>query len=160
MNSNPVRIFDYLLKDAIIPELQATCSADAISELVARAAPYLNLKPQVADAIQHEILAREKEDHFALGQGFALPHVKHAALSRVSIVFGRSKAGIPFSALDGRPVRVFLLLLSPLPSPPEYPVLFGRLLTMLGNRHARSLIQSAKTRDQILPAFADAERGV
>lgn len=153
-----IRIAGFQLKLVVVPELQATCSADAITELVTVAADTLNLHPSVGDAIKHEILAHEKDRLFALGQGFAVPYVKHAALTRIAIVFGHSGAGIPYSALDGRPIRSFLLLLSPLPSPPEYHVFFGRLLTMLGNRRVRSCFQFVKTREQILDAFVEAER--
>ncbi len=158
MNSTKIRIAGFQLKIAVIPELQATCSSDAITEMVAVAAASLNLHPSVGDAIKHEILDHQKDRLFAIGQGFAVPYVKHACLPTTAIVFGRSKTGLPFSALDGRPIRNFLLLLSPSPSPPEYQVLFGRLLTMLGNRRVRSFFQFVKTREQILHAFLEAER--
>lgn len=82
-----------------------------------------------------------------------MPNVKHAAVSNISIVLARSKAGIPFSRLDGWPIRIFLNFLSPMPSPPEYLELFVRMLTMFVNRRIRKDFQIVKTREQILHAL-------
>jgi PTS system nitrogen regulatory IIA component len=59
------------------------------------------------------LLEREKIGSTALGQGFAIPHARVAALSRPIAAFVRTEMPIPFDAPDGKPVSDLLVLLVP-----------------------------------------------
>ena len=59
------------------------------------------------------ILEREKLGSTGIGDGVAIPHGKMKGLSRILCAFGRSKKGIDFDAVDGKPVHIFFLLLAP-----------------------------------------------
>ena len=78
-----------------------------------------------------------------MGDGVALPHVKMADLKEQLIVFGRSKAGIPFAAADGRPVQLFFLLVAP----PEQATLHLRTLASLSR-----MLRDKELRQQLLAA--------
>src|SRR4030042_1753122 len=55
---------------------------------------------------------REKLGSTGIGDGVAIPHGKIPGLEELVVAFGRSKEGIPFDAVDGKPVNLFFLLLS------------------------------------------------
>ncbi len=63
----------------------------------------------ILDALQ----AREVLGSTGLGKGFALPHARLDALSKFFALFVRLARPIDFAAIDGRPVDLVILLLTP-----------------------------------------------
>ncbi|HXN54964.1 MAG TPA: PTS sugar transporter subunit IIA, partial [Myxococcales bacterium] len=59
------------------------------------------------------LLEREKLGSTGIGEGVAIPHGKLAGVPSVIAAFGRSRAGIDFAAVDGKPARLFFLLFAP-----------------------------------------------
>ncbi len=149
------RLAEFLVQDAVIPELNADRSNHAIRELVTALGSVLRLGSDAIDAITQEILKNELQGTTALGSGFALPHLKHSAVPRVVIGVGRSKQGLPFGALDHNPVQLFALTLSPMPSPPEYTDALAGLLGRFHDRPARNCLLRATTRDDMIAVLLD-----
>ena len=56
---------------------------------------------------------REKLGSTGIGDGLAIPHGKISTLDEIVVAFGRSKEGVDFDSLDGKPVHIFFLLLAP-----------------------------------------------
>ena len=50
----------------------------------------------------------------------AIPHTKHASVERLIGTVALSKAGVAFDSLDGEPVHVFVLLISPQDRPGDH----------------------------------------
>ncbi|HZI33276.1 MAG TPA: PTS sugar transporter subunit IIA, partial [Candidatus Binatia bacterium] len=48
-----------------------------------------------------------------IGFGIAMPHASTVLVSEVVGALGRSRRGVQFDALDGRPVRLVMLFLVP-----------------------------------------------
>ncbi|HEV7519284.1 MAG TPA: PTS sugar transporter subunit IIA [Thermoanaerobaculia bacterium] len=63
---------------------------------------------------------REQLGSTAVGAGVAIPHCKLAGLARGIVALGVTAAGVDFAAVDGRPVRLFFLVVSPVGSPGEH----------------------------------------
>src|SRR5688500_12896984 len=91
--------------------LEARDQEEVFRELIA-------LVPDIDDGARAglllSLLGRERLGSTGLGHGIALPHTRYAVpgLSRSLIVFGRNRDGVPYSAPDGAPVKLFFLLLS------------------------------------------------
>ena len=66
------------------------------------------------------ILKRELLGSTGIGRGVAIPHTKHNSVDRLIGTVALSKAGIPFDSLDGEPVFVFFLLISPQDRPGDH----------------------------------------
>jgi PTS system nitrogen regulatory IIA component len=60
---------------------------------------------------------RESLGSTGIGHGIAVPHCRMAGLSRVVLAIGICRQAIAFDALDGAPVRMFFLVISPEESP-------------------------------------------
>ena len=67
----------------------------------------------VRDQLLAAVLERESRMSTGIGQGIAIPHGKTDQVSAMEIGFGISPAPIDFEALDGDPVDVFFVLVSP-----------------------------------------------
>lgn len=103
---------NFLIRDAIVPVLQATTKEGAIRELVAtlQAAGYF--RATEVDAVVKEILRREGLGSTGIGRGVAIPHSRFEGLPRLIGTLGLSKAGIPFDSIDGQDVHMVFLLVS------------------------------------------------
>ncbi len=66
------------------------------------------------EGIVAAILKREQLGSTAVGNGVAIPHAKHEAVSHVVGNTGWSRQGIDFDSLDGQKVHLLVLLVSPL----------------------------------------------
>jgi len=63
--------------------------------------------------IMSALIKREKVGSTGIGKGVAVPHTKHKSITEITGAFARSQKGVEFDALDGEPVYLFFLLLSP-----------------------------------------------
>jgi len=72
---------------------------------------------QVTGVAETEILERVREREAlgstGFGRGAAIPHARIAGLKQVTAVVARLVQGVDYGALDGEPVDVAVLLLSP-----------------------------------------------
>lgn len=106
-----MKVTDFLHPEDVIPELSASSKDEALAELAGRLA-------QSQDGLDRgELLRvlqeREKLGSTGIGDGIAIPHGKLKQAKRLLMVFGRSRRGIDFESLDGRPVHLFFLLVAP-----------------------------------------------
>ena len=91
--------------------LKARNKRDALAEL---AGVFAKGKIRVdPEAMLHVLLEREKLGSTGIGDGIAIPHGKIAGLDEMVVAFGRSREGIDFEAMDGKPVHLFFLLMAP-----------------------------------------------
>ena len=65
------------------------------------------------EAILAALLAREKVLSTGVGHGIAIPHAISEAVSSPMVLLGISPGGVDYRSMDGAPVHVFFVLLSP-----------------------------------------------
>jgi mannitol/fructose-specific phosphotransferase system IIA component (Ntr-type) len=112
-----MRMSDFVVREAIIPDLKATTKEGVIREMVngLRSAGYF--KNGEPEDIVKAIIKREQLGSTGIGHHVAIPHTKHACVDRLIGVVAVSKAGVAFDSLDGEPVNVFVMLISPQDQP-------------------------------------------
>ncbi len=66
-----------------------------------------------AQRLQEVLVEREKLGSTGIGDGVAIPHGKVPGLPSLVASFGRSKAGVDFKAIDGKPSFLFFALFAP-----------------------------------------------
>jgi len=104
--------------ELILPDLAAGDRAGVLRALAgAVAADGLGVDPATLYA---RLAEREELGSTAVGAGVAIPHCKLPGLAREVVAVAVSPRGIDFGAADGRPVRVFFLVVSPPGSPAEH----------------------------------------
>jgi PTS system nitrogen regulatory IIA component len=105
-----VRIADILRPDCVIADLSGGTVASLLAELARPVAAAAGLE---APALAAALLAREKLGSTGIGEGVAVPHCKVPRLAALTASLGRSRAGVDFRALDGKPTHVFVALFAP-----------------------------------------------
>jgi PTS system nitrogen regulatory IIA component len=109
-----MRLFDFLIAGATIADLKARDKESVIAEMLDSMVKHKAIKKQNHKRILTKILEREKEGSTGIGKGLAIPHLKQTKyVSRMVGVFGRSREGIDYDAIDGAPCRLFFLILTP-----------------------------------------------
>jgi mannitol/fructose-specific phosphotransferase system IIA component (Ntr-type) len=111
---------DFVVREAIVPDLKATTKEAVIREMVEslRTAGYF--KGGEPEDIVKAILKRELLGSTGIGRGVAIPHTKHNSVDRLIGTVALSKPGVSFESLDGEPVHVFVLLISPQDRPGDH----------------------------------------
>ena len=108
-----MKIEDILSEDLVLADLQARMKPEVLVELAdALTTRHQELgldKARLVGALED----RERLNSTALGDGVAIPHGKLPGLRRVLAAFGRSRAGVDFQSLDGKPTHLFFLLVAP-----------------------------------------------
>ncbi len=106
------KIFVRFLKPELyLPGLRAESKSELIDELLAG---LRKQKPEVDCAcILDLLLARERLGTTGLGKGLAIPHVRTALVTALTVVIGKSVEGVPYDARDGKNAHIFFLVLGP-----------------------------------------------
>ena len=104
------KLADILGRQHVVPGLNAGDKASLLAELARRAA--LALKRDDAP-VRQALEAREGLGSTGVGQGVAIPHARIEGLTQAFGMFARMEPPIDFGAIDGRPVDLVFLLLTP-----------------------------------------------
>lgn len=103
------------------------------------------------------LLEREKLGCTGLGNGLAIPHCKLAELDGVLVAIGIAHSGVDFNALDGRPVRLILLVLSPAESPAGHLQALARISRLVKTPGVTEAILSAGSADEVSRILKETE---
>ncbi|EZP77390.1 PTS system fructose subfamily transporter subunit IIC [Parageobacillus genomosp. 1] len=150
-----MKITDLLTKETIILHLKAKTKKEVIDELVAK----LQEAGVLADAraFKEAIWAREAQSTTGVGDGIAIPHAKTTTVKRPAVAFGRSKAGIDYDALDGKPSHLFFMIAAPEGANNTHLEALARLSSMLMDASFRAQIESASDEEEVLRLIAEKE---
>ncbi len=132
-----MKINGLLQPEDIIADLAAETKDQALLELAAKLE---ERRPGLLRAEVYRVLQeRERLGSTGIGDGVAIPHGKLKLADDLALIFGRSRKGVEFDALDGRKVHILFLLIAPEEA-------FGIHLKMLG-RISRILKDPAVRKD-------------
>lgn len=104
------------------------------------------------------LLERETMGSTGIGDGIAIPHCKSPLLDTPVLLFGRSDKGVDFSAVDGRPVHLFFLLVVPELAAGLHLKLLARLSRLLKESSVRGRLMTASTSEEIASIIAEQDR--
>ena len=153
-----MRIADFVVRDAILPDLKGTNKEGVIREMVESLRTAGNFKSGDPEEVVKAILKRELLGSTGIGRGVAIPHTKHPTVDRLVGTVALSKAGVGFESLDGEPVHVFIMLVSPQDRPGDHlRALENVSRTLRDDGFVRSLRQ-ATTQEAIWEVLQDADQ--
>jgi PTS system nitrogen regulatory IIA component len=66
------------------------------------------------------VLQREREGSTGIGAGIAIPHGRHASITRVTGLFVKLAQPLDYDSLDGQPVDLVCLLIAPQAAGSDY----------------------------------------
>jgi fructose-specific phosphotransferase system IIA component len=130
-------------KEGVIRELMETLSAGgAVADLPA--------------AIQ-SVLDRERTRTTGIGSGLAIPHGKTSAVRDLVMAMGRTAVPIDFESIDGKPVTLVILLLSPLDKTGPHIQALARISRMFSADAFRNKLNAAPTAAEVYRLIGEQE---
>src|SRR5687768_2106098 len=152
-----MKLREFIVTEAITPELKAPDRDGAIRELVEALARGGALPADSVDEVVAALIKREQNGSTGFGKGVAVPHVKHAKVKQMSGTIGRSSGGIDFAALDHQPVYSVFLLLSPDDAPQQHLHAMNIVFSNLQKDTFRRFLRQAATREAIIELLDEAD---
>jgi PTS system nitrogen regulatory IIA component len=110
-----------------------------------------------ARLIASTLSEREKLGSTGFGGGVAIPHGKVEGLERVFGYFARLTSPIEFHAVDGLPVDLVFLILSPVDAGVDHLKALASVSRVLRDRNTVAKLRGARSRDAIYALLAGVE---
>ena len=149
-----MQLSDFLDFDAIKTGLPAGNKRSLLQQLANLAGQRLGVD---SAPILASLMEREQLGSTGFGQGVAIPHGKIEGLGRIYCLFARLAEPVGYKAIDGRPVDLVFLLLSP----PEAGAEHLKALAAISRlpRHAPTLdkMRGARSRDALAAVLMAAD---
>ena len=112
-----MRLADFINVSATQAEMKAAERNSSLRELVEALVKAGEIKEEDVNSIYNSLRRREDLGSTGIGKGVAVPHAKTDKVEKLVGMLGRSARGVEFAALDGEPVHIFFLILSPAKEP-------------------------------------------
>ncbi|HEX8655739.1 MAG TPA: PTS sugar transporter subunit IIA [Allosphingosinicella sp.] len=142
---------ELIAADAVDAGLQVANKKALFHALAAAAARRTGLP---AKAIASALAEREKTGSTGFGGGVAIPHSKIEGLDGVFGYFARLATPIDYQAVDGMPVDMVVLLLSPPDAGADHLKALAGVSRMLRDRQAVAKLRGARSKDAIYALIA------
>lgn len=152
-----MKLTDHLPKALIKVPLQATDKTQAITQLVDLVAEHGYTEKR--DLLLQAVLEREAQRTTGIGRGFAIPHAKCDAVQKIVIAFGRPAEPINFAAIDGQPVSLIALLVSPINATSTHIGALTSLSRLVSNGRALQGLLSAANADEVYEIISSNDQG-
>ncbi|MDO9230513.1 MAG: PTS sugar transporter subunit IIA [Syntrophales bacterium] len=148
-----MKITEMLKREFVLEHLKAANKRDALAELAGVFAQgRINVD---SEAMLHVLLERERLGSTGIGDGIAIPHGKLPGLEEMVVSFGRSREGIAFEAMDGKPVHLFFLLMAPENSAGQHLKALAKISRMLKDANFRKNLLEAKMHEDLFRIIAE-----
>jgi len=152
-----MKLSDFMIAEAIVPQLQSHLRDETIAELVQALAQTGKVKKKYVEEIIEKLIERENQGSTGIGKGIAVPHIKHPSVTEIIGTVGCSDEGIDFNSLDKAPVYSVLLLLSPPNNPDRHLEAMESLFAHLQRERFRKFLRQSQTREAIMDLIVEAD---
>jgi PTS system nitrogen regulatory IIA component len=148
-----MKITDILVREASILDLKATTKDELLSEM----ASALAAAEPTLEAGQLLTVLREREalQSTGIGEGVAIPHGKLDGLDRLVAAFARSKGGVDFDSIDGKPTQLLFLLVVPEQSGGQHLKALARISRFFRDASFREKLLGATELEEIFRAIEE-----
>jgi PTS system nitrogen regulatory IIA component len=149
-----MQLADFLDCDAIKTALPGGNKRSLMKQLADLAAQRLGLDPA---AVLADLNEREHLGSTGFGQGVAIPHAKTDGLSQIYGLFVRLSEPVEYKAIDGRPVDLVFLLLSPPDAGAEHLKALASISRVTRDIATLERLRGARSRDALAAVLMGAD---
>ena len=149
-----MHLADFLDTDAIKTALPGGNKRSLMKQLAELAAQRLGLD---SGSILAGLNEREQLGSTGFGQGVAIPHAKVEGLDRIYGLFARLGEPVDYKAIDGRPVDLMFLLLSPPDAGAEHLKALAAISRVTRDAATLERLRGARSRDALAALLMGAD---
>jgi mannitol/fructose-specific phosphotransferase system IIA component (Ntr-type) len=150
MREGRMKLSDFVVTEAIILDLQATSKEEAIREIVRSLNDAGKIPHSDVEGVSRAILNREELGSTGIGQGVAVPHTRFDGLPNIVVTVAISRRGVDFSALDGEPVDIMFLLISPPGMPGPHLRVLEMISRLLKKESVVNFLRQSQSQQQVV----------
>lgn len=152
-----MKLLDHLSVDCIKVPLAATGKQAAIEELVELLAAAGRVKS--GSTLKDAVWTREMTRTTGIGNGLAIPHGKCSGVESLAIAMGKPAAPMEFASIDGKPVRLIILLASPPDKTSDHIQALASISKLMSMEEFRQRIYAAGSAAEVYDLFKAQEGG-
>jgi mannitol/fructose-specific phosphotransferase system IIA component (Ntr-type) len=152
-----MKFSDFVSTQSICAELNSQDKPTVISELVDCLVKAGEINENDRDDIVKAIMKREDLGSTGIGRGIAVPHTKHASVSKLVGTVGVSVDGVDFESLDGERVQLFFLLVSPPDRPGDHLRALENISRQLRDETFCRFLKQSKNAEDIVQLLEEAD---
>ncbi len=149
-----MQLGDFLDFDAITSRLSGGNKKSLLQQLANLAAQQLGITPA---EILATVTEREALGSTGFGQGVAIPHGKIEGLTRIYCLFARLSEPLDYKAIDGKPVDLVFLLLSPPDAGAEHLKALAAISRVTRHLPTLDKMRGARSRDALAAVLMGAD---
>lgn len=101
------------------------------------------------DDVLQSVLSRENTRSTGIGSGIAIPHGKCKGVNDLVMAMGISRQGIDFQSIDGKPVHIAILLVSPTDRTGPHIQALARISRLMLDEEFRNKLQNAVSAQEL-----------
>ncbi|USN98711.1 MAG: PTS sugar transporter subunit IIA [Phycisphaeraceae bacterium] len=152
-----MNLLDLISPECIRAPLEATDKRGVIDELVD--VLVAAGKVEDGDSLKNAVWTREQTRTTGIGHGLAIPHGKCPGLSGLAMAIGKPVEPLDFQAIDDRPVRLIVLLVSPPDRTSDHIQALARVSRLMTSESFRESVYEAESADEIYDLIKAQEQG-
>jgi fructose-specific phosphotransferase system IIA component len=101
------------------------------------------------DVALEAVLARERTRSTGTGAGIAIPHGKCKAVKELVMAIGIAREPIEFESVDGKPVTILILLVSPADQTGPHIQALARISRLMLDKEFKQKLEKATSADEV-----------
>ena len=109
------------------------------------------------DTAMDAVLKREKTRSTGIGSGIAIPHGKCDAVKELAMAIGLAKDTIDFQSVDGKPVKIIILLVSPDNQTGPHIQALAKISQLMLDNEFKEKLENAKSAEDAYEMFRKKE---
>ncbi len=141
-----MNIADIISKDAVLDRIQASGKRELVQEMSNRIAAIAGVDERV---VFEAVWERENLGSTGYGEGVAFPHARIEGLDKVCGLFARLEEPVDFDALDGKPVDLVFMLISPENSGADHLTALATLSRILKTEGSCEKLRKARSANEL-----------
>jgi PTS system nitrogen regulatory IIA component len=145
-----MKLNDHLSPNLINLDLQSSTKEEILQELIS----ILEIENEYKPILLEMVLQREQLGSTGIGGGVAIPHGRSVIVNRLHLVFGLSKKGIYYKAMDKKKVFLFFLVVAPHREVSnQYLPLLGNIARLASNPENVNALRKVKSPQKLIEAL-------
>ena len=143
-------ISELIQEKNLMAHLEAKNRTQAYRQMIEHLVAQQLLPQDQLDSAEKALQVREDKMTTAMGGGFAIPHATLPKLKQLATLLARCPSGLDCQAVDGKPVKLFFLILVPADQAQLHLQTLATVAKFFNRRGTKTRILEAKEPAEIL----------
>ena len=148
-----MNLTDILSVEQFAPKVSAPDRWALIDTLIDQLVRAGKIRAEDREAVRKAVKDREATKSTGIGYGIAIPHASVGGIQDVAAIVARLDPPIDFQALDGQPVRLCVLFLTPQGQFQRHLQTLSAFARFLSDKELRQKLEAAQTAEEMFAVF-------